>query len=193
MGVVLCLALLAPCAPALARPARTPRLVVALDGHAPSPAARRSLARLKLRLGAPVFRGHRDWNIWDARAAGAGSRRGVVKRLAHAPGVRWAELDSSMSYDAAAPADSLTGTPFGPLVAPDPAAPRAPPAPGASTDSTASTDAPAAPLAASTCTTPATPCAPPPTTCTPGSNAGLDSGQANDPLFCNESAGPYYA
>jgi len=106
--------------------------------------------------------------------------------------VRWAEFDSSLSYDSTDSASSLAGTPFGPVVAPDLTAPMAPTEGGKV--QTASTDAsPAAPLAASPCTTPGTPCAPPPASCTPGSGAGLDAGQADDPLFCNETIGPYYA
>src|SRR4051812_39954360 len=199
VGALACAALvmllLAPSGSALARPARGSRLVVAFDGRgsAPSQAARSAIAGLRLHLVRPVFRGHRDWNIWEVDARGPGSRRSVLTRLEHTSGVRWAELDSAMSYDSADPTtSSLAGTPFGPLVAPDPSAPRAPPSSEQSTASTAAAPDAVA-LAASTCTTPGTPCTPPPTSCTPGSAAGLDAGQANDPLFCNESNGPYYA
>src|SRR5207244_1855488 len=129
--VLLCLAgLLVPAGSAAARPARAPRLVAAFAGSTPSSAARHAVAKLHLRIGAPVFRGHRDWNIWELRSRRAGAQH----------------------------------------------------------DATAT-----APLAASLCTTPGSSCAAPPTSCAPGSAAGLDAGQANDPLFCNEPNGPYYS
>src|SRR5207244_4485608 len=59
--VLLCLAgLLAPVGVAAAR---TPRLVAAFAGRTPSTAARHAVSRLHLRIGRPVFRDHRDWNI----------------------------------------------------------------------------------------------------------------------------------
>ena len=162
-------------------------MVAAFDGAAPSLATRRALARMKLEVARPVFRGHRDWNIWEIERRGGGAPRNAVARLERAPGVRWAELDKGLSYDSVDPTpSSLAGTPFGALAAPDLGAPLAP---SGKTSTSTSVDAP---LAASTCTTPG-PCARPPVSCTPGSNAGLDAGQANDPLFCNESNGPYYA
>jgi subtilisin family serine protease len=164
------------------------RLVAALDGSGgkPSVAARRTLARLHLRLVRPVFRGHEDWNIWEIDSRGGASAHQAAARLRHRAGIRWAEADTTMPYDSTA--SSLDGTPFGALVAPDPTAP------APSSDSpTASPDAAAAPLAASLCTSPNSSCAPPPASCTPGSAAGLDAGQANDPLFCNEPNGPYYS
>jgi subtilisin family serine protease len=183
---------LLPSAAAIAKPSRTSHLVAAFDGHGgkPSSSARRALALLDLRLARPVFRGHRDWNIWELEARGDGAGSNAVKRLERAPGVRWAELDSSLSYDSSQP--STAGTPFGPLVAPDPTA--MPASPPADSTRTATTRAAAdAPLAASLCTTAGVPCAPPPASCTPGSTGGLDAGQANDPLFCNETNGPYYS
>jgi subtilisin family serine protease len=185
---------LVPSGAALAKPVRSARLAVAFDGRgsAPSQATRRALGRMHLRLARPVFRGHRDWNIWEVDAHGAGAPRDAVARLERTPGVRWAEFDSTLSYDSVGPADSsLVGTPFGPLMAPDLRA--LPPAPGGDSGAASTDGLAAAPLAATTCTTPGTPCVPPPTFCTPGSAAGLDAGQANDPLFCNEPNGPYYA
>src|SRR5947208_823846 len=186
-------ACLVPSAAAIARPARASRLVAAFDGRSgtPSPATRHALARLRLELGQPVFRGHENWNIWEIEARGGGVTRDAVAQLERAPGVRWAEQDAALSYDSSAPASSsLAGTPFGPLVAPDLSAPMK--ATGATR--TASTETAAtAPLTASPCTTPGSSCAAPPTSCAPGSADGLDAGQANDPLFCNESNGPYYA
>jgi subtilisin family serine protease len=195
------LACLVPCAAAVARPTRAPRLVAAFDAHggAPSAAARRGLDRLGLELGRPVFRDHEDWNIWEIEGHGAGAGRGAVARLERTPGVRWAELDSSLSYDSTDPAaTSLAGTPFGPLVAPDmrtlPASPSdSTTTSGTGTSSASPAEATATALPASPCTTPGSSCAAPPPSCTPGSAGGLDTGQANDPLFCNEPNGPYYA
>ena len=187
--VLLCISgLLAPASTAAARTTRAPRLVVAFAGRTPSSAARHAVANLQLRIGAPVFRGHRDWNIWELRPAHASARHDALSALRHAPGVRWAELDGSLSYDSTGGDPALIGTPFGPLAAPDLRVPLAPAQPDVRTAAPA-----AAPLAASTCTTPGSSCAAPPTSCTPGSAAGLDAGQANDPLFCNEPNGPYYS
>jgi subtilisin family serine protease len=175
---------------ALAAPHKTSVVAAVSGDHGkPSPAARGTLARLKLRLVGPVFRGHEDWNIWELGGRGARGTRETVARLRNEPGIRWAELDATMSYDSTDP--SLDGTPFGPLVAPDPSAPATASATG--DFDTASTDTQAAPLAASLCTAPGSPCTAPPASCTPGSGNGLDAGQANDPLFCNEPNGPYYS
>ena len=182
-----------PSGAAFGRPARGPRLVAAFDGGMPSPAARAALSRLDLRLARPVFKGHEDWNIWELRARGTEARRGAVARLEHAPGVRWAELDASLSYDSTDPASSpLAGTPFGPLAAPDW---RADPAAAGCQLPTAPRRkaAPAAPLAASPAPRRARRVRRRPASCTPGSAGGLDAGQANDPLFCNEPNGPYYS
>jgi subtilisin family serine protease len=183
---------LLPSGGALATPSRTSRLIAAFDGRGgrPSDATRHALARLDVRLSRPVFRGHRDWNIWEVEARGSGAADAVAS-LERTPGVRWAERDASLSYDSPEKlSSSFGGGPFGTLVAPDPTAPLSPSA----ELGTASTDSSTlAPLAPSTCTTPGSSCAAPPTSCTPGSAAGLDAGQANDPLFCNETNGPYYA
>jgi subtilisin family serine protease len=174
-------------------------VIVAFDRGAskPAPAARRALDRLKLRLARPVFRGHENWNIWEVASRGSAVSRGAVAQLERTPGVRWAERDGSLTYDSATSASAeLAGTPFSlPPVAPDIGAPVATADTGKqSRDAgTSSADSSVRALAASTCTTPGTPCAPPPSSCTPGSAAGLDAGQANDPLFCNETAGPFYA
>jgi subtilisin family serine protease len=179
---------------ASAKTTRATRLVAAFSGRTPTPAARQALARLDLKLAHPVFRGHRDWNIWEIGTGRGGARRDAVAKLQHASGVRWAELDAALSYDSAGSSDpTLAGTPFGPLVAPDLRV--LPPPPPAQADAAApSSKAPAAaPLAASLCTTPGSTCVPPPSSCTPHSPTGLDSGQADDPLFCNEPNGPYYA
>ena len=178
---------------ALAQPTSSSKLVVAFDGHAATPpaAAGRALARLDLRFVRPVFRVHENWNIWEVAARGSALPRGAVAQLERAPEVRWAERDGTLTYDSATSTSaSLAGTPFGPVVAPDIDAPIAPQ--DSSNQRGDAKTASTAPLAASLCTTPGTPCAAPPTSCTPGS-AGLDSGQANDPLFCKESTGPYYA
>lgn len=169
---------------------RRARLVAALEGSGgkPSAAARRALARSSLRLGSPVFRGHGDWNIWEVETRGSVAPSDALARLRRRPGVRWAELDATMTYDSAD--SSLDGTPFGTLVAPDPTTPAAPVRPSGAG---AAPNGVAQPLAASLCTTPGSACAAPPASCTPASGGGLDSGQANDPLFCNEPNGPYYS
>ena len=188
---------LIPSGAALAAPARRSRLVAAFDGRG-SAALAGGTARARppgaeaRPAGLPGARGleHLGARVRAARAPGEARSRGSSARPACAGRSSTASLVLRLRRLGSS---SLAGTPFGPLVAPDLDAPVAP------TDRRKSRPPPPMPLAAAAAR------GQPlhhaghararrrPRAARRAAPAGSTPARPNDPLFCNETNGPYYA
>lgn len=159
-------------------------LVVALGqrGVQQSGPFRAAVERFGLRVDHRVFRTHPEWRIWDLSMAAGVSSADAVLALEAVPGVRWAEVDGTISL-----ADPRAFPPTAAAGEVAPATTRVPVPAGTSRVARPPAGTGPALLSRSAATT----FAPPPSTCT--GTGGLAAGDPNDPLFCSEPGGPFYA